>query len=1061
MSFRTKIFTLSLAGILVTSTIIITVLVSQKARRQREIAQQLDQLSREECAKMAKDVYLMLRAYHEKLRREIHNDLTVAHRIFEQGGRLSVAKETVPWDIVDQFTRQRRHVIVPRVRLGTQWLDEQPTTAVASPVVDDVKSLVGSTCTIFQRINKAGDMLRVCTNVRQADGTRAIGTYIPAVTPDGKPDPVVAAVLRGHTFVGRAYVVNDWYLTAYEPIRDAGGQVVGMLYVGVPQEDIPDLRRGIMGIVPGKTGYVYILGGSGDQQGRYVISYQGRRDGENIWESKDADGNCFIQSLIRKALSTSGGACLFERYPWRNPDENAARWKTVAVTYFEPWDWVIAAGFYEDDYRDALAQVTHGFNQLLMWTVLSSIAAAIVCGAVSQVVGYRITAPLVRAMNMLKDVARGDYTKRLRITGNDDIGRMSMAINTAVEATAAAMQAMKDAAQREQEAQVQRAAQERKLAEAERQARSVRLVTGINRLHEALILPAPLADKLKSITQTAVSLLDLDFCRIWCLNTADLCDAGCIHAMRANEYGCRRLGKCLHPLASSGRYTHTDGDRRRIPPGRHKAGQIAAEEAEASMTNRTATDPAIADQEWAESLGLTSIASYKLHDADNEPTGVLAVFSTHPLSEENDAFLSYLAETTSNVIRDAGVQAELREKTKQALLSTRAKSEFLANMSHEIRTPMTSILGYADLLMDDSLSAADRKTFLATVRRNGEHLLHLINDILDLSKIEAGKLLLDVGPCNVAALFTDVVSLMRPRAEHRGIALSLHYEGSVPEFIVTDAARLRQAVINLVGNAVKFTERGGVRIAVSLLGQWRDGLPAVKTEIIDTGIGISEDVLPHLFQPFSQADGSTSRRFGGTGLGLAITRDFAERLGGELTVRSALGQGSTFTITVPAGNLDNVRMLREPTESIADTTQPQTAAAKELAGLRILLAEDGPDNQALLCAVLRKAGAEVETAENGRIAVDKAESQSFDLVLMDIQMPEMDGYQATRMLRGRGFGKPILALTAHAMTSDTARCLAAGCDDHLAKPIDRSRLIHTIAKFAGKPAAVNESKKIL
>jgi PAS domain S-box-containing protein len=401
--------------------------------------------------------------------------------------------------------------------------------------------------------------------------------------------------------------------------------------------------------------------------------------------------------------------------------------------------------------------------------------------------------------------------------------------------------------------------------------------------------------------------------------------------------------------------------------------------------------------------------------------------------------------------------SELVNARQEAEAASKAKSAFLANMSHEIRTPMTAILGYTDLLTDPALGPSTRDNYLAVVRRNGEHLLRLINDILDLSKIEAGKLALDVRRCSLVSLLADVASMMRPRAEPRGNSLCVEYAGELPETILTDGARLRQALVNLAGNAVKFTENGSVRIRVSFLAAWRSGQPALQIEVIDTGIGIREEVLPRLFQPFSQGDASVGHKFGGTGLGLAISRHIAELLGGELVARSTLGQGSTFTLTIPSGELQGIQMLQCPAEAVEESRpDPCLLTGKDLAGVRILLAEDGFDNQQVICTILRRAGAAVEIAENGCVAVHKAESEPFDVILMDINMPEMDGYQATETLRERGYRGPILALTANAMSGDDQRCLAAGCNDYLTKPIDRARLIRTVAQYAGRASAGNE-----
>ncbi len=392
---------------------------------------------------------------------------------------------------------------------------------------------------------------------------------------------------------------------------------------------------------------------------------------------------------------------------------------------------------------------------------------------------------------------------------------------------------------------------------------------------------------------------------------------------------------------------------------------------------------------------------------------------------------------------------ELVKARRQAEVANEAKSRFLANMSHEIRTPMTAILGYTDLMMDPNLSASNRNNYLAVIRRSGEHLLKLINDILDLSKIEAGKIALDWQRASLVNVLADVASLMRPRAEQRGIALAVEYRTAMPETILTDAARVRQTLVNLVGNAVKFTRRGTVRIVVSFLPEAKEGKPAVQIQVIDTGIGIRPEVLGQLFRPFTQGDRSVADRFGGSGLGLVISRHIAELLGGKLTAESDWGQGSTFTLTIPTGDLTGVRLLESPAEVQQETIDASWSAGdRELTGVHVLLAEDGFDNRELIQALLRRAGATVDTAENGRIAVTKAQAEQYDVILMDINMPEMDGYQATQTLREQGYTRPILALTANAMSGDDRLCLAAGCNEHLAKPIDRAKLIQTIAHYA-------------
>ncbi|MFH1920183.1 MAG: ATP-binding protein [Planctomycetota bacterium] len=406
---------------------------------------------------------------------------------------------------------------------------------------------------------------------------------------------------------------------------------------------------------------------------------------------------------------------------------------------------------------------------------------------------------------------------------------------------------------------------------------------------------------------------------------------------------------------------------------------------------------------------------------------------------------------------------DLVEARKAAEAANHAKSSFLANMSHEIRTPMTAILGFTDILLNEikepaALEAAE------IVKRNGQHLLELINDILDLSKIEAGKMEFERICWWPRQVVTEVVSLLHVRAHAKGLALVDEYEGPLPETIVTDPTRLQQILINVVGNAIKFTETGGVRIVVSLADGGGDE-PKLRFDVIDTGIGIPKEQIDNVFEAFSQGDGSATRQYGGTGLGLAISRQLARKLGGDVTAASEPGKGSTFTVTVATGPLRGVPFVEYAMEAVPGSEEPNARAAKDEGKLecRVLLAEDIPDNQRLIAAVLREAGAEVAIAQDGQEALEKAlatqpgrgrrysdPEEPFDVILMDMQMPALDGYEATRRLREQGYAGPIIALTAHAMRGDRRKCLDAGCDDYLTKPIRPEKLVATVAGWASR-----------
>jgi signal transduction histidine kinase/DNA-binding response OmpR family regulator len=417
---------------------------------------------------------------------------------------------------------------------------------------------------------------------------------------------------------------------------------------------------------------------------------------------------------------------------------------------------------------------------------------------------------------------------------------------------------------------------------------------------------------------------------------------------------------------------------------------------------------------------------------------------TRTLSATNRALESAIAEARR-------AELDARSAREAAETANRTKSSFLANMSHEIRTPMTSILGFSERLLDDEISNTDRADAIATIRRNGEHLTQLVSDILDLSKIEAGRLSLELVSTPLLRIATDMRDAMAPRAQEKGLEFVIEWKGALPEMVLTDPLRLEQVLFNLVGNAIKFTDCGRIVARIGYESP-KDGtgVGRLQFDIEDSGIGMDEETIHRLFRPFVQGDSSTTRRFGGTGLGLSICSHLVGRLGGSFHVTSEVGRGSVFSFDVEAGPLEGA--LLDP-EVVAGAPPPSVPAAPpRLSGMRVLLAEDGEDNRRLLRHLLTSAGASVSLAVDGEDAVHlalaaRAHDRAFDVVLMDMQMPRLDGYEATRRLREAGYEQPIVALTANAMAPDRERCLSAGCDDYCAKPVRRADLLETVFRW--------------
>ncbi|HTO55403.1 MAG TPA: ATP-binding protein [Myxococcota bacterium] len=444
----------------------------------------------------------------------------------------------------------------------------------------------------------------------------------------------------------------------------------------------------------------------------------------------------------------------------------------------------------------------------------------------------------------------------------------------------------------------------------------------------------------------------------------------------------------------------------------------------------------------AEALRQLLIAADRIGHGDfRARVGIARNDEVGELARAVNEMASRLEEHAATVQRQ---HRELLDAKDAAEAASRSKTEFLANMSHEIRTPMTAVLGYTELLLSSEARSGEREEWSAAVRRNGADLLQLIDGILDISRVEAGQLELRLQPCRLRRMVEDAAAPIAAAAREKSLEFNFEIDPSCPEVIATDAPRLRQVLANLLQNALKFTEHGSVSLWVG-----RDSPSTVCFSVRDTGIGIAAKDQEKIFTPFGQADSSHTRRYGGVGLGLSISRRLATMLCGSLTVSSDLGRGSEFRLTLPAP--PNARAA-EPARERESRALAAAAKPRAFPGARVLLAEDGIDNQRLVRAFLRPLEVELTLVENGAQAVDQALAaldggRPFELVLMDMQMPVMDGYEATRRLRSEGYEGPIVALTAHAMATDRGRCLEAGCDEYLSKPVDRAALIELVTGF--------------
>jgi len=696
----TKISLTTVVGALITVTTLVFLAVWQSNLYNSVAQTEVDSLINANLDSIARGVYNLVGTEDEAAQQQVDMNLNVARSILKKNGTITLSDKPVMWDAENQFTGEKIRLKLPGMYIGGTWLGQNRDPDKPSPVVDEVRDLVGDTVAIFQKMNDTGDMLRVATNVTDNNGNRAIGTYIPAVDPDGEANPVVHSILTGNTYNGRAYVVNAWYLTAYEPLYGVERDLVGMLYVGVPQKDVEErIRQAILQTTVGKTGYVYVIGGKGEDRGHYIISKYGARDGEDVWDVRDRKGNYVVRDITDIAVSLSSGEYTTVRYLWKNPGEEEERWKIARLAYYEPWDWVIGTSVYEEELQAYQAILMEGRTRITQSMITAGLIIILGSVFISMLTARKISSPVRNMTRAAETIIRGNYTMRVPVFSSDEIGELAAKFNFMVD-----------------------------------------------RLQETM-----------------------------------------------------------------------DGLRN------------ARDELELKVVERT---------------------------------------------------------------------SQLKQAKEAAEAANTAKSSFLANMSHELRTPLNVILGYTRLLQKGESPQPERQEYLETIIRSGEHLLALINELLEIPRTEKKNTAYHYTTFDLFRMLDEVEHMFRGHSPDNRIRFEVRISEKVPRCIVTDEQRLRQILINLLENAFKFTESGYIVLRAGSEGRTENRI-ALSFEVEDTGVGIAEEECSKVFEYFEQGSGGRVKS-SGTGLGLSISRDYARLMGGDITLVSKPGVGSTFRLDISA-----------------------------------------------------------------------------------------------------------------------------------------------------------------
>lgn len=437
LSLKWKLLILGCIGVVIMGAGAIFLSNSTNRQISGEVESTLLKNAETEGMLIAEGVLNMVKTQDQLLRIKLNGDLAVARNQLKNEGGVNFAYENVKWTAINQFSQQSTDISLPKLKVGETWLGQNFAASQNTPLVDKVKEMVGGTCTIFQRMNTQGDMLRVATNVIGGDNRRAIGTYIPALNPDGTPNPVVSAIMRGETYVGRATVVGQQYVAAYEPIKDDSGSVVGMLYVGIPIEMVGELRQAVNAINVGRTGYVFVLGGSGDQKHRTII-HRVLGSGVDLTNTKDNNGNLFIQEMVKTALATAkDGKPVMFKYPWLDQGSTVPRDKFAALVYYEPWDWVIGPSTYYDEFLESINAVNKSFGEAARFQLIVTICVLLAVCILAWIIAMGIATPLNRGVELLEAVAlAGDTSIAVNsedLARGDEVGKMASAIGALVK----------------------------------------------------------------------------------------------------------------------------------------------------------------------------------------------------------------------------------------------------------------------------------------------------------------------------------------------------------------------------------------------------------------------------------------------------------------------------------------------------------------------------------------------------------------------------------------------------------------------------------------------------
>ncbi len=1039
-SLRLKAALLGVGSVLVTVTFLIILAVWQSNQYNILARSEVDSLLDADLDHITRGVLSLVQVEDQAIQEQLETNMRYAKYIMDRVGKVSFSKELVDWQISNQFSNEVSHIQLPKLLIGGIWLGKNSEARVRSDLVDSIEASTGFAATIFQRINDAGDMLRVSTTVRMSDGKRAIGTFIPAKLPNGKDNPVISDILRGDAYKGRAYVVNTWNQTGYQPILDNQKKVVGMLYVGIPETKVEArVRDAVLATTVGKSGYIYVLRGTGEARGTYVISQRGERDGESIWDATDSDGNLVIQKIINIATSLPSGSLGVERYRWINPGEIAPRWKIAKLAYYEPWDWVIGTSVYEDELLHYRAILDGGRKNMSRVMVYAGLGIAATIGLISLILAWTIVGPIQKLKEAVETIMGGNLNLSISAGSHDEVGALARSFNEMTQRLKETLEGVKKGEEKYRTIYSNaieglfRSSIDGELLEVNpAMARifgydnSEDMLNLVKNVKTHLYFDAKDRDVMigrlregKDVHGFEIRVIRKNKDLIWVAVScrlifdsngepkflegfvADINDRK--QAQEASRIANEKYKSVLEAATSFSIIgTDTEGIIRVFSEGAERMLGYTSEEVVDKKTIEMFLDKIEAAEKGIVIGGLegkscdfvkklrqgpdTREATYIKKDGERIKVSltVAAIF------DESKNITGY-----TGIARDISVEKKLEE---QLVQSRKMESIGLlaGGIAHDFNNLLTPILGYTELLMIGSSSGDAKKSALRQIKDAGERAKQLTLQLLAFSR----KQVIHPVVTNLGEIVSHFEGMI-----HRTIRENVHLEILIQEinaFINGDAGQIEQMLLNLSINAQDAMPEGGkLTLEISTIDGSNEGFrqrhPEATAEsyvvlsVSDTGVGMDSKTIEHLFEPFY----TTKESGRGTGLGLATVYGIVKQHNGFITVYSEKGLGTVFKIFFP-----QVESRGHHREEKTEERPEQAIKGSET----ILVAEDDPMVRALSCEMLESLGYRVMSAENPAACVELVKNfkDPINLLLSDVVMPSMNGrelYEVLKLLR--------------------------------------------------------------